>query len=184
MTERKPSSGIVWGLVASLTAAGVAFTLQHEGGPATGATEARAIIPVKGDPPTLDVGGLTYYPSTGERVQAGDRLPVEKAIHEFSLALAEDAACVRRSCPDCETDPALFDLAADFVHQFGCATWNRSSLLALARAGRWPEHCDFYERYRFVRGFDCATPGNKVCVGVWKRAWARAALCHEAINES
>ncbi len=181
MIKRDLTNVVKWGAVTALSAAGIAFTLQHEGAPAPGATEAVAITPVNGDPATLDVGGLTYYPSTGKRVQLGDRIPIARAIHEFSLATEDAAACVRRSCPECETSQPLFDLAADFVHQFGCARWQASSLLTLARAGKLKEHCDFYLRYRFVRGFDCATPGNKVCRGVWNRAQERTALCRTAI---
>ncbi|MCL1861843.1 MAG: hypothetical protein FWG52_10000 [Proteobacteria bacterium] len=182
MATRSLSEKIVWG-VAAISAAGIAFSLQYEGAPQPDATEARAIVPVKGDPPTLNVGGLTYYPSTGKRVQLGDRVPIGQAVLEFSLATSENAACVRRSCPECETAQPLFDLAGDFVHQFGCQRWKESSLLMLARAGRNVEHCEFYLRYRFVRTFDCATPGNKVCAGVWTRAQARAALCHAAIKK-
>ncbi|MDR2209348.1 MAG: hypothetical protein LBE22_10320 [Azoarcus sp.] len=175
-------NAVTWGSVAAMTAAGIAFTLNYEGAPKPGATESVAIVPVPGDPHTLDVGGLTYYPSTGLRVKPGDRVSIERAIEEFSLATKENVDCVRRSCPDCKTPMTLVDLAGDFVHQFGCTTWRNSSLLTLARARKLQEHCDFYLRYRFVRKFDCATPGNKICAGVWTRAKARAELCHSAIN--
>jgi len=174
-------NGLLWASIAAVSAIGVAFTLDWEGAPQPGQTEVRAIVPVKGDPPTLDVGGLTYYPSTGERVKRGDRVPIEVAVREFSFAVAEDADCVRRSCLTCHGQ-ALFDLAADFVHQYGCGRWNGSSLLPLLREDSLDEHCAFYLRYRFVRGFDCSMPGNRVCTGVWKRAQRRHELCREAIE--
>jgi GH24 family phage-related lysozyme (muramidase) len=172
-----------WSAIAAISAAGIAFTLQWEGAPAPAATEAIAIIPVPGDPPTLDVGGLTYYPSTGQRVQLGDRLPIAQAIKEFSQATGDNAQCVRRSCPDCATPQTLFDLAGDFVHQFGCPAWEKSSALTHIRAGRLAAHCDVYLRYRYVRKFDCATPGNRRCPGVWTRAQERARLCKAALEE-
>jgi GH24 family phage-related lysozyme (muramidase) len=174
---------VLWG-AAVMSAAGIAFTLGFEGRPKPGATEAVAIVPVKGDPATLDVGGLTYYPSTGNRVQLGERIPIERAITEFSLATEEDTDCVRRSCPDCETPQPLFDLAGDFVHQFGCTKWRNGTPLKLIRARKFSEYCVFFFQYRFVRGIDCSTPGNRVCGGVWTRAQARAELCRASLSSS
>ena len=40
--------------------------------------------------------------------------------------------------------------------------------------------CQALLRYRFSAGYDCSTPGNRICPGVWTRQQARHAACMAA----
>ena len=47
-------------------------------------------------------------------------------------------------------------------------------------AGDYIAACHGYARYRFAAGFDCSTPGNKRCWGVWERSKKRRDDCLKA----
>jgi hypothetical protein len=44
-------------------------------------------------------------------------------------------------------------------------------------AGNYALACQAYLRYKFAAGYDCSTPGNKRCMGVWTRQLQRHAAC-------
>ena len=50
----------------------------------------------------------------------------------------------------------------------------RQSLLA----GSYYAACKDLLKYRFAAGYDCSTPGNRRCAGVWSRQLDRFAVCY------
>lgn len=49
----------------------------------------------------------------------------------------------------------------------------------LLLAGDYAGACRALLRYKYAAGYDCSTPGNKRCYGVWTRQLARHAKCME-----
>jgi hypothetical protein len=91
----------------------------------------------------------------------------------------------------------------DFAYQYGEGTLCRSNMVKLINAGQYAKACEAYADYRFMTDtiphkgwepiqfdssgkptkwrFDCATPGNKICRGVWLRQQERIEKCKAAL---
>ncbi|CAN7467392.1 lysozyme [Variovorax sp. LjRoot175] len=158
-----------------VTAAIVAGWIAYEG------FSAGPIIPTKGDVPTIGHGS-THYES-GARVTMADPPITRQRAHELAVNLLEQtyAKCVRDSLGDTPIHPVEFAQAVDFAGQFGCYRWKQSSMASETKAGNYAQACDAYLLYRFAAGFDCSTPGNKRCGGVWTRQLERHQKC-EAVQ--
>ena len=70
-----------------------------------------------------------------------------------------------------------YDLAVNFVYQYGTKTFCNSSIVRELNSGNYVKACEAYKLYRKVNGYDCSTPGNTRCPGVWKRSLARYEAC-------
>lgn len=134
-------------------------------------------IPTKGDVPTIGEGS-TVYPD-GTRVKMTDP-PINRArAREISTALMEKnyAECVRSTLGDTLVNEVEFAQAVDFAGNFGCGNWGQSSMLTNTRAGNYAQACQSYLRYKYAAGYDCSTPGNKRCSGLWTRQLERYGKC-------
>ncbi len=160
---------------------------------------AAPIIPVRGDVPTIGHGATRY--EDGTRVTMADPPITRERARDLAANLLEQqyGACVRDSLGDTLVQQVEFALAVDFAGQYGCGAWRGSSMLARMRAGDYVGACQAYLSYRFMTStqalqgysayqwdaagratrwrYDCSTPGNKVCRGVWTRQQARHAAC-------
>ena len=154
-----------------VTAAIMAAWALHEG------FSAYPIIPTKDDVPTIGEGS-TFYPD-GTRVKMTDPPISRKRAREISTALIEKtfAECVRNSLGDTPITEVEFAQAVDFAGNFGCGNWVKSSMLKKTRTGDYVGACHSYLLYKKAAGFDCSTPGNQRCSGVWTRQLERHALC-------
>lgn len=137
----------------------------------------RAVIPVKGDVPTVGFG-MTQRPD-GSPVQMGDTTTPVKAIQR-TLAYTQVADAKIKRCVTAPLHQAEYDTMNDFGYQYGVDALCKSSIVAKANAGDYAGSCAAYLKYRFVAGYDCSTPGNRRCQGVWKRSQERHAKCMEA----
>ena len=189
--NRKPAAAMVLSLVAA------SAWLAFEG------FRAQPYIPTQGDVPTIGYGSTHYENST--RVTMADP-PITRQRAQ-ALALGEldrtYAACVRKSLGDTPVNQIEFDKAADFAGQYGCAAWAGSSMRKKTQAGDYVGACKAYLSYRYMTSarregagwvafkwdaagrptrwqFDCSTPGNKVCRGVWTRQVVRHDSCMAA----
>jgi GH24 family phage-related lysozyme (muramidase) len=186
---RKPAAGL--GIGAAILAAWMA---------AEGFSSA-PIIPVRGDVPTIGHGATRY--EDGTRVTMADPPITRERARDLAIDLLERqyGACVRESLASTPVHPAEFAQAVDFAGQYGCGAWRASSMLARTRAGDYAGACQAYLAYRFMTSaqpvagysayrwdatgrptrwrYDCSTPGNKLCRGVWTRQQARHAACME-----
>lgn len=140
-----------------------------------------AMIPTKNDVPTVGLGSTVY--EDGSRVKLGDRITPVRAIVLSANHVAKDEAKFRASLPGVELHQAEYDLYLDWVYQYGTGAWAKSSMrkhLAGGGAGSHYASCKSLLAYRMAGGYDCSTPFNKRCGGVWHRQLDRFARCHAA----
>lgn len=157
----------------ALSVAGFAAWKESEG------FTASAIIPTKGDVPTLGHGSTRYEDDT--RVKLGDTITRPRADE-----LARNLLCIdeRRFAaslpPDTRLHQVEYDFYLNFVGQFGVGNWRKSSMRRHIIAGNYAQACKSLLEYRFSAGYDCSTPGNRICRGVWTRQLERHAACMAA----
>ena len=137
-----------------------------------------AVIPTKNDRPTVGFGS-TFH-ADGSPVKMGDRTTPVRALVTAQAHISREEAIFRASLEGAELHQAEFDVYMDWVYQYGTGAWSKSSMRRLILAGDYAAACDALLRYRFSGGFDCSTPGNKRCAGVWTRQLERHAKCMEA----
>lgn len=152
-----------------MSAAGFAAWQANEG------FTSSAVIPTKGDVPTIGHGSTRY--EDGTRVKMGDTITRERAAVLARNLISKDEIQFAASLPDVKLTQGEFDVYLDFVGQYGMGTWRASSMRKDLLAGRYVAACNDLLKYRFAAGYDCSTPGNNRCFGVWKRQQERAAKC-------
>lgn len=156
----------------SLSAAAFVGLTVHEG------YTDRAVIPTKGDVPTLGFGSTVH--EDGRRVQMGERTDPVNALKKAQAHISKEEQRFRASLPGAHLTQAEYDVYMDWVYQYGSGAWGRSAMRREILAGNHRAACDALLRYRFVDGYDCSTPGNRRCMGVWTRQQARHKACLEA----
>lgn len=156
----------------SLSAAALVGLVVHEG------YTDRAIVPTQGDVPTVGFGSTRH--EDGSRVRMGDRTDPVNALKKAQAHIGREEERFRASLPGAHLTQAEYDLYMDWVYQYGSTAWNKSSMRREIIAGNHRAACDALLRYRFVAGFDCSTPGNKRCMGVWTRQQQRHQQCLKA----
>lgn len=137
-----------------------------------------AVIPTKGDVPTIGHGSTRY--EDGTKVRLGDTITRPRAELLARNLMTQDERQFAASLPDVRLHQEEFDLYMDFTGQYGIGNWRASSMRRDLLAGNYAQACNDLLKYRFAAGFDCSTPGNKRCAGVWSRQLDRHAKCMEA----
>lgn len=136
----------------------------------------RPVIPTKGDVPTIGHGSTRY--EDGTPVRMTDPPITRKRAAELARNLHdEEAQRFQSSLPGVELTQGEFDLYLDFTGQYGIGNWRKSSMRRHLLAGEYRQACDALLRYRYAAGFDCSTPGNRRCPGVWTRQLERHQKC-------
>ena len=160
--------------VAALSVSLAAFVgwATHEG------YTTNAVIPTKGDVPTLGYGSTVH--EDGRRVQMGERTDPVNALKKAYAHISREEQRFRDSLPGVELTQAEYDLYMDWVYQYGTGAWQKSSMRRHLLQGQHRQACDALLQYRFAAGYDCSTPGNKRCMGVWTRQLERHRKCLEA----
>lgn len=186
-------------LVAALTlsAAGLVGIAVREG------YTDRAVVPTQGDRPTVGFGS-TFH-EDGSAVKPGDTTTPPRALVKMAAHLSREEAAFRQSLPGVALTQAEYDVYMDFTYQYGAGAWVSSAMRRELLAGRYREACDALLAYRKLTSsrqegpgwvvsrrdaqgravrweFDCSTPGNKVCAGVWTRQLERHRKCMEALR--
>lgn len=158
--------------VLSLSAAGFATWQASEGFTPV------AVIPTKGDVPTLGHGSTRY--EDGSPVRMGDTITPARAEVLARNLNSQAEKQFAASLPGVKLYQAEFDEYMDFVGQYGIGTWRKGSPRKSLLAGNYAQACNDLLKYRYAAGFDCSTPGNKRCAGVWARQLERHAKCMAA----
>ena len=158
--------------VLSLSAAGFATWQASEGYTPV------AVIPTKGDVPTIGHGSTRY--EDGSPVRMGDTITPARAEVLARNLNSQAEKQFAASLPGVKLYQAEFDIYMDFVGQYGIGTWLKGSPRRDLLAGNYAQACNDLLKYRFAAGFDCSTPGNKRCAGVWNRQLERHAKCMAA----
>lgn len=156
----------------SISAAGFATWQASEGLTTT------AVIPTKGDVPTIGHGSTRY--EDGSPVRMGDTITPARAEVLARNLNSQAEKQFAASLPGVKLHQDEFDLYMDFVGQYGIGTWRAGSPRRDLLAGNYAQACHDLLKYRFSAGFDCSTPGNKRCAGVWTRQLERHAKCMAA----
>lgn len=158
--------------VLSLSAAGFATWQASEGYTPV------AVIPTKGDVPTIGHGSTRY--EDGQPVRIGDTITPARAEVLARNLNSQAEKQFAASLPGVKLYQAEFDIYMDFVGQYGIGTWLKGSPRRDLLAGNYAQACNDLLKYKFAAGFDCSTPGNKRCAGVWARQLERHAKCMAA----
>lgn len=137
-----------------------------------------AVIPTRGDVPTLGFGSTTH--ADGRPVRMGDTTTPVKALARTLQYIQADEADMRKTLAGVALYQAEYDTYLDWRYQYGATAWRNSSILRELKAGNHKSACDSLLKYRFSAGYDCSTPGNRVCAGVWTRQLKRHAACMAA----
>lgn len=135
----------------------------------------QAVIPTKGDRPTLGFGS-TFH-EDGKPVQMGERTTPVKALIKVQAHLSKEEEIFRASLPGARLSQEEYDIYMDWVYQFGTGNWMKSSMRREILAGNHVAACNGLLNWKYSAGFDCSTPGNKVCYGVWTRQLERHGKC-------
>ena len=137
-----------------------------------------AVIPTKGDVPTIGHGSTRY--EDGKPVKMGDTITRPRAELLARNLMTQDERQFAASLPGVKLHQVEFDLYMDFTGQYGIGNWRSSSMRRDLIAGDYAQACTDLLKYRYAAGFDCSTPGNKRCWGVWSRQLERNAKCKAA----
>lgn len=153
----------------SLSAAALVGIVAHEG------YTDKAIIPTVNDRPTVGFGS-TFH-ENGQAVKMGETTTPVRALIKAQAHISKEEERFRASLPGVKLHQAEYDLYMDWVYQFGTGNWIKSSMRRHLLAGNYRAACDSLLLYKFSGGYDCSTPGNKRCAGVWTRQLERHAAC-------
>lgn len=152
-----------------LSAAGFISIIGHEG-----YTDS-AVIPTKNDRPTVGFGS-TFH-EDGSPVKLGDKTTPVRALIKAQAHIGKEEKKFKESLVGAYLTQVEYDLYLDWVYQYGSGAWNNSSMRRHILAGNYKKACDSLLLYKFSGGYDCSTPGNKRCAGVWTRQLKRHELC-------
>lgn len=136
-----------------------------------------AVIPVTNDRPTIGFGST--FREDGSAVQPGDRITPPKALARTLAHIQKDEVGLKQ-CVTAPLSQTEYDLMVDFAYQYGVKVLCNSEMVRQANAGNYEASCRGYLRYKWAGGYDCSTPGNKRCAGVWTRSKARYDKCRNA----
>lgn len=137
-----------------------------------------AVIPTKNDRPT--VGHGSTFHADGTPVKLGDRTTPTRALVTARAHLSKEEAIFQRSLPGAYLHQAEYDTYMDWTYQYGTGAWAKSSMRRHILTGEYTAACDALLLYKYSGGYDCSTPGNRRCSGVWTRQLERHAKCMEA----
>lgn len=151
----------------SLSAAGFVGLVAHEG------YTDRAVVPVKGDRPTVGFGST--FRDDGTPVQMGDTITAPQAVKRSFNHIAKDESRLKQ-CVKAPLHQYEYDTLVDHAYQYGVAATCNSTVVRLVNAGQYEQACQAYERWKFVAGRDCSVRANG-CYGVWLRSQERVRRC-------
>ena len=156
--------------------------------------------PTQGDRPTVGFGS-TFH-EDGSPVKMGDTTTPVRALFKAHAHITKDEAAFSNSLPGVALHQGEYDLYMDWMYQYGNRAWLTSGMRRELRAGNYAAACFELLEYRKLTSarqegpgwvvnrrdaqgrptrweFDCSTPGNKVCRGVWTRQLERHNKCME-----
>lgn len=141
-----------------------------------------AVIPTKGDVPTIGHGSTRY--EDGRKVRMGDTIDRKRAADLARNLMQGDERAFAATLPGVKLNQAEYDVYVDYVGQYGLGNWRKSSMRTKLLAGNYVAACRSLLKYRFAAGYDCSTTvngrPNKRCWGVWTRQKQRHDACMAA----
>ena len=153
--------GVVGGITA-VSLSGINWTQEREG---------TVLKPYYDSAKVATIGvGTTVYPS-GQKVKITDKPITHKQATEYlQYHMKGDASVINQSLRGIKLSQDEYDVYADFVYQYGRASWSNSSMLRNLKQGKYVQACNSLLLYKFItkngRKVDCSIASNK-CSGVW-----------------
>jgi len=134
-----------------------------------------ATIPTKNDRPTNGFGST--FNADGSAVKLGEKTTPVRALITAQAHISKEEVLFRDSLPGVSLYQGEYDLYMDWVYQYGTGAWVRSSMRRRLQDADYVGACNALLMYRYSGGYDCSTPGNKRCAGVWTRQQKRNSKC-------
>lgn len=154
--------------VLSLSAAAIVSLWSEEGWMET------AAVPTKNDRCTNGFGST--FKEDGSEVLCGEKIDPVRAAKRSLIHITKDETKLKQ-CIKGEMTKDEYDRILNFSYQYGTDATCKSSMVKHINAGQYAKACEAYLLYKYSGGFDCSTPNNKVCSGVWKRSLERKESC-------
>lgn len=151
----------------SLSAAGFVALIAHEG------FTDKAVIPVKGDRPTVGFGST--FRDDGTPVQMGDTITAPKAVQRSYSHIAKDETRLKQ-CVRVPLTQYEYDTLVNHAYQYGSDATCASEVVRLTNLGQYAQACQAYLNWYKVSGRDCRLRQNG-CYGVWLRSQERVKSC-------
>lgn len=117
------------------------------------------IIPTKGDKPTNGFG-------TTEGVKMGDRTNPVKALQRALVDVQKYEGALKQ-CVTVPLHQAEYDVYVDLSYNIGSGAFCSSTIVKRLNDGDYLGACNAILKFKYAAGFDCSTPGNKRCAGLW-----------------
>jgi len=137
----------------SLSAAGLVGIVLHEG------YSERAIVPVRGDVPTIGFG-------TTAGVKPGDTTTPPKALARALVDVQQFEGALRE-CVDVPLSQHEYDAYVSFAYNVGGRAFCASTLVKRLNAQDYAGACRELLRWTHFQGKDCAQPANaSLCGGL------------------
>lgn len=153
--------GVVGGITA-VSMTGINWTQEREG---------TVLKPYYDSAKVATIGvGTTVYPS-GKKVKITDKPITHKQATEYlQYHMKGDASVINQSLRGIKLSQDEYDVYADFVYQYGRASWSNSSMLRNLKQGKYVQACNSLLLYKYItkngKKVDCSIASNK-CSGVW-----------------
>lgn len=151
----------------SLSAAAFVALVSHEG------YTDRAVIPTKGDVPTFGFGTTTG-------VKMGDKTDPVRAIQRAAAELDTVYEAAVKRCAPVPMHQAEYDVYVNMTYNIGAGAFCSSTMARKLREGDYIGACHQILAWKRAAGYDCSTPGNKRCWGLWERRLSDHNKCMEA----
>lgn len=149
-----------------LSAMGLVGLVSEEG--YTGTT----VIPTKGDVPTIGFG------TTGG-VKLGDKTNPVAALQRAMKDVNGYEGALKR-CVYVPMSQEEYDVYVKFSYNIGSAAFCSSTVVKELNARHYLSACNHILDWKMAAGYDCSTPGNTRCAGLWTRRVAARQACVEA----
>ncbi len=140
----------------SLSAAALVALVSSEG------YTDNAVIPTKGDVPTVGFGSTTG-------VKMGDKTTPVRALQRAHNELQTVYEAGVKRCAPVPLYQVEYDVYVNMAYNIGVSAFCSSSMARELKALRYVEACRAILMWKRAAGYDCSTPGNTRCYGLWKR---------------
>lgn len=134
----------------------------------------RAIIPTKGDVPTMGFGSTTQL--DGSAVKMGDKTTPVAALQR-SMKFVQDGETRMKRCVTAPLHQEEYNLYVDTFYNIGPSAFCNSTIVKRLNAGDYIGACNAILMWNRVGKQRCDEPGNKICAGLWKRRLDLHAQC-------
>lgn len=129
-----------------------------------------AIIPTKGDVPTVGFGSTTG-------VKMGDKITPPRAVARAAKELDSVYEAAVKRCTPVPMYQAEYDLYVDLTYNIGPGAYCKSTVARQLNAGNYVAACNAILLFKKAGSFDCSTPGNTRCRGLWDSRLVLHAKC-------